>query len=166
MTKSSTRDTVPKKFSLTDYHDELLEKVVEQRYASRSEAVRAAIQHHARYIDKNGETEIESLDADLKRIADNIQALHEKLDEKNSGVVHIPEQVTGVAEPEEQPVTRTDTEEAIVQELNEESPLTVDELAEKTDEAMPSVIVEVDSLQQEGIIRSADEDSSAYKLNK
>jgi Arc/MetJ-type ribon-helix-helix transcriptional regulator len=164
MTKNS--QIVRKKFCLTDYHEELLEKVVEQRYANRSEAVRVAIEHHTKKIGEGEETKIDSLQADLEGIADEIQALHEKLDEQNSSVVHVSEQVTGVAEGEEQSEASTNIKELIVQELSEESPLSIDELADRTEKDTLSILSNVNSLQDEGLIRSTDGNTDGYKIDK
>jgi Arc/MetJ-type ribon-helix-helix transcriptional regulator len=165
MTEASSRDIVRKRFSLTEYHDELLDAIVEQRYASRSEALRVAIQHHERYITDGGETDIESIQADLERIQDELETIQEKLDEGNPGVVRVAEQNPELEEPTGNSQTNTTTKEKIVKELLNQGPLSTDELAEGIDQDVMSVITAKQSLEEEGIVCPVSEDAEKYELN-
>lgn len=165
MTDSSKRDIVRKKFSLTIYHDELLEKIVEQRYASRSEAVRAAIQHHTQYLNEDEETGIESIQTDLEQITELLNTIQERLEGKSSGVV-VSEQTPDLAGNEVKSEMNPGVQEVIAKALSEKSPLSVDEIAERTGEDIISVIPSINSLQDDGIIRPVSEDAERYELNR
>lgn len=166
MTDTSQRDIIRKKFSLTIYHDELLDDIVEQRYASRSEAVRAAIQHHAQYLSEGGETDIDTLQTQLEQIAKEISTVEERIEESNSGAIHVAEQVSSSAENRAQSKIEPETELRIVRELTNSRPLSVDEIAESIEENIISVIPATKSLQEEGIIRPISDSTDKYELNR
>lgn len=157
-------DIVRKRFSLTVYHNELLEEIVDQRYASRSEAVRAAIQHHSQYISEGGETDIEAIKADIDRLVDDIGAIDEKLDERNS-VIQIADQTSGDSGITEQPKSESVSKELVVKELSEAGPLEVSEIVERTDLEYPSAILAVESLQEDGVIQLVDDGGDEYGIN-
>ncbi|MDB2269512.1 hypothetical protein PM032_00565 [Halorubrum ezzemoulense] len=163
-------DIVRKRFSLTVYHNELLEEIVDQRYASRSEAVRAAIQHHSQYISEGGETDIEAIKANIDRLVDEIGAIDEKLDERNSVVQiadHTPDD-SGVSDDSnvtEQSKSESVSKELVVKELSEAGPLEVSELVKRTDLDYLSVIPAVESLQEDGVIQLVNHDGDEYEIN-
>jgi Arc/MetJ-type ribon-helix-helix transcriptional regulator len=164
MTETGQTEIVRRKFSLTAYHNDLLNDIVEQRYASRSEALRAAIQHHVQILSEHEDTDIESLKTEIEQIADQIEIIHEKLDERGTGVVRVTEQE--VDKSERQSDTDSDIRETIVTELLEQGSLSVDELTECTDEDVISVITASGSLEEEGIIRTVGKETEKYELNR
>lgn len=164
MTGTGQTEIVRRKFTLTEHHNDLLNDIVEQRYASRSEALRAAIQHHAQFLSEHEDTDIESLKTEIEQIADQIETMHEKLDERGTSVVRLVEQEED--ESERQSHTDSDIRETIVKELLENGPLSVDELTECTDEDEISAITASGSLEEEGIIRTVGKETEKYELNR
>lgn len=164
MTGSEQSEILRRKFSLTGHHDDLLDEIVEQRYASRSEALRAAIQHHARYISDGGETDIESLGAQIEEIGDEIELLQEKLDDRNS-VVHIGGEVANSVEAESQTQTDSEVEDLIAAELSEEGALSINEITDQIDKNVTRVIPAKDSLVEKEIVRTSEADENKYELN-
>jgi len=155
-------DIIRKKICLTEYHNDLLNEIVEKRHVSRSEAVRASIQHRAQYL--SDDTDIESLRTELKQIAKTIDTIREKIDEKNSGVDHVPEQSSSSAE-NSASETKAETENKIVRELTKSDPLSVDEIAERIEDDIISVIPATKSLQQKEIISSVSENDNKFKID-
>jgi Arc/MetJ-type ribon-helix-helix transcriptional regulator len=159
-------EIVRKKFSITEYHNNLLNKIVKQRYASRSEALRVAIQHQAQYLNEGGETNIESLQSEIKQILEEVETIQENLDERSQNVVRVADQNPGRPEAKEQSQASTGIKEKIVKELLEQGPLSIEALAEGIDEDLMRVITAKESLEDEGILCPVDEDTNKYKLNK
>ena len=164
MTGSSQREIVRKKFSLTTYHDELLDKIVEQRYASRSEAIRATIQHHAQYLSDGGETDMESVKNDIDEIIDEIRAVGEKIDERDS-VVRIAGQVSGEVDSSQQSKEGSEVEKLIAGELNEAGSLSVEEVITRTGQDTIAVIPAINSMKEDKIIRPVENGDDEYELN-
>ncbi|GAB7092549.1 hypothetical protein JCM18237_28200 [Halorubrum luteum] len=162
MTDSNSQNVVRKKFSLTEYHNRLLEELVELRYASRSEGVRAAIQHHYRYVSDGGETKIESVSDDVDQVLREVKYIDEKLDERDS-VVHIASQVSEEVEMNQESGSNSKIKKRITEELSKSDSLGVDEIVKKTEQDWLSVIPAIDSMKEEGTIRPVADD--AYELN-
>lgn len=159
------QEVVRKKFSITKYHNDLLNKMVKQRYASRSEALRAAIQHQAQYLNEGGETEIESLQSEVKQILDEVETIQEILDERNKNVLRVAEQNPGRQETKEQSQARTEIQEKIIKELLNQEPLSIDDIAERINEDIMAVITAKRSLEEDGILCPVTEDADKYELN-
>jgi len=153
-----------KKICITEYHDNLLNEIVEKRHASRSEAVRAAIQHHAQYLSDSEDTDIDSLQRNIKQIAKEIDTIHKKIEDQKSGVVHIAEQPSGSAETRASD-SKPEIENKIVSELVKSGPLSVSEISEKIGRDIISVIPATNSLKQERIISPVSENTDKYKIN-
>lgn len=166
MTNSRQDNIMAKKFTLTGYHDDLLEKIVEQRYASRSEAVRASIQHHSQTIADDAETDIESLQLELEKISDQVEDILEKLDEKDSGVIRVTEQTPINASNNKQSTRAPAVKQNITEKLNNQGPLSMEEIADEIGEDILSVIKATDSLEEEGIIHTVGSNSEQYDLNR
>jgi len=157
-------DIIRKKICLTEYHNDLLDEIVEKRYASRSEAVRASIQHHAQYLSDNEDTDIDSLQIEIKQIAKEIGTIHEKIENQKSSMVHITEQSSGSAENTASD-SKSETENEIISELIESGPLSIGEISERIGKDIISVVPATDSLKQEGIISSDSDNTDKYKIN-
>lgn len=166
MTDTGQRDIVRKKICLTVYHDELLREIVEQRYASRSEAVRAAIQHHAQYLSEGGETNIEAIHTDIEQIAKEIETVREKIEEKNHNVIHVSEQNLDNVENRSQSRTNSRTEMDIVRELSISEKLSINEIEEKIEDNLVLVIPAIKSLENKGVICPVSDNVEKYELNK
>ena len=164
MTGSTQREIVRKKFSLTTYHDKLLDEIVEQRYASRSEAIRATIQHHAQYLSDGGETDIEAVKNEIDQLRDEIKAVGEEIDERDP-VVHIAGQVSDEVNSNQQSNEGSEVEKLIADELNEAGSLPVDEVIRKTGQNAISVIPAIDSMKEREIIRPVESSDDEYELN-
>jgi hypothetical protein len=164
MTESSQRDIVRKKFSLTKYHDGLLDEIVEQRYASRSEAIRATIQHHAQYLSDGGGTDIEVVKNRIDHLEDEIRAVGEKIDERDQ-VVQVAGQVSDEAGTNQQSNADPEVEKLIAEELNKAGSLPVDKIIKKTGQDVISVIPAIESMKKREIIRSVENGDGEYKLN-
>ncbi|MEZ3162322.1 hypothetical protein ABNG03_10180 [Halorubrum sp. RMP-47] len=165
MTENTRKHSIAKKFTLTAHHDELLDKIVEQRYASRSEAVRAAVQQHAQYLSEGGETDIELLQAELEKVAKEIDTVRQKVEEQNSNTIHVAGQVSDRVEVEEHSRRESEIENKIVKELTEEGPLSASEIAEGIGRDAISVVPVAKSLHEEGIISQVSDSDDKYKLD-
>ncbi|MFQ3477106.1 hypothetical protein HKK80_12750 [Halonotius sp. F2-221B] len=161
---TDTGDIIRTKICLTDHHNDLLDQIVEKRYASRSEAVRAAIQHHSQYLSENENTDIESLQTEIKHLTQEIETVHEKIEEQNSDVVHIAEQSSDNADSLASE-TNSETENKIVKELTKSHPLSVDDIVERIGGDVVSVVPKIRSLQQEGIISPVSDNTDKYEID-
>lgn len=159
-------DILRKKICITEYHNKLLNEIVEKRHVSRSEAVRAAIQHQAQYLSDSEDTNIESLQTELKQIAKEIGTIHEKIEEQNSSVVRVTEQVPDSTENGAKSEIKPETEKEIVSELVKSGPLSIDEIVERIGEDVISVIPATKSLRQEGIICPVSNNVDKYEINR
>lgn len=157
-------DIMRTKICLTEYHNHLLNEIVEKQYASRSEAVRAAIQHHSRCLSESESTDIESLQEEVKNLTKEIDTVREKIEEQNPGVVHLAEQSSGNPESVTSEIN-SETENKIVKELTKSHPLSVDDLVERVGEDVVSVIPRIKSLRQEGIISPVSENTDKYEID-
>lgn len=166
MTDTSQREVVRKKICLTIYHNELLDEIVDQRYASRSEAVRAAIQHHAQYLSEGGETDMEAIHTDIEQIAKEIETVRKKTEEKNHNVIHISEQNLDSVENRPQSGTNSETETNIVREISISEQLSINEVEERIEDDLVSVIPAIKSLENKGVICPVSDNVEKYELNK
>jgi Arc/MetJ-type ribon-helix-helix transcriptional regulator len=157
---------VRRKISLSAYHDHLLNEITEQRYASRSEAVRAATQHHYRYVTKGGTTEIEQLLTAINEMAAQIDEIQSDIDDIETGPVHIVEETIRELGTDGQSEGEDGVEGDIVEALSDESPLNVEEIAGETERDALQVMRAISSLQDENIIRTVSEDPTTYKLQE
>lgn len=157
-------DIIRTKICLTDHHNDLLDHIAETQYASRSEAARAAIQHHSQYLSESESTDIESLQKEIKQLTKEIDEIHNKIEEQNSDVVHIAEQSSGNTENVSSGID-SETENEIVKELTKSHPLSVDDIAERIGEDIVSVVPKMKSLQQEGIISPVSDNTDKYKID-
>lgn len=157
-------DIIRTKICLTNHYNRLLDKIVEKRYASRSEAVRASIQHHSQSLSENENTDIDSLQAEIKQLTKEIETLHEKIEKQNSSVVHVDEQSSGNLE-NSASETYSKTENKIIKQLTKSHPLSIDELVEKIGEDVVSVVPAIKSLQKGGIISPASENTDKYEID-
>lgn len=159
----SDQNIIRKRFCLTKHHNDLLDEIADKRYASRSEALRAAIQHLSQYLSESENADIESLRDDIKQISEEIDTIQEKIDESNSRVV-VADQSSAYKNKGESE-TKSETENEIVKELVKSGSLSADEIAERIGKDIIAVISATQSLQQDGIINSADTNTDKFEAN-
>ncbi len=158
-------NSIPLKICLTAHSKSLLEEIVDERYASRSEAIRAAIEHHHRYLSDGGETDLDVLREAIDEVADRIDNTQSELEELNSGVVYpahgMPSQATDDQESDSTPSVR----QPITEELVQDSPLGVEELADRTQQSKTAIRQSITQLKDDSLVERVETDPATYELN-
>lgn len=160
MTDSGKGEIIKKKFSLTKYHDDLLEELSDQRHASRSAALRAAIERQHRY-----DNEIEQIHQKFRKVTDKLTTIQEQLDNRESVGPVIKEVPQEPAKQENESESNNELESSIAELLINDGPLNKEEVADRMDSRRVEVIVAIENLKDDGMIEQTDEDTDAYEFN-
>lgn len=146
-------------------HDELLDELEEARYASRSEALRAAIESHAQSVSNSGETGVEQLIKRVEELGRKIDEIDERIDElqdvpplKNDqrrSELSVLEQDTdyvGAVDTSSIIQSNTDLENEVYTQLSERGAMSVLDIAEHVDGNEIDVRGALGRLDQRGFI--------------
>lgn len=151
--------------TLTPHHNEILDELADERFNSRSEALRAAIQHHHNYISDGGETDIEVLRSKIEDQGEVLEDIQTKIDELNSGGVSVvqgtPQQQTS---DENQAESGDSAKLEIYRKLGEEGPLTPEQIAELTGIGEMSIKGCISELKAESNVCKTSEDPAEFDL--
>lgn len=133
-------------------HDGLLDELAETRHASRSEALRTAIEDYAQSVSNEGDTVVEQLFARVDALSDRVEELNEKLDALDAGSMRdttLVESRTSAQPPGTEPVAeavehsssddKKGLQDDVYSVLNQQGPLSVSEIAEHISESAVTV---------------------------
>ncbi|NHX37282.1 MULTISPECIES: helix-turn-helix domain-containing protein [Halolamina] len=173
---NQSTEMVRPNFTITPRHDNLLDRLAEDRYASRSEALRAAIEHLNKSVSEDGDTVTEQLLSRIEQLTSQVQSLEDRLDDissMNPGNSQLGGASTGSANPAVQNSVKardTDVSDAVrntvYSALLDKGELPVQELAEVCDESVTDVHQAIQSLVDEGLVTSIDtDDQHRYDIN-
>lgn len=78
--------------TITVRQDRLLDQLSEKRYASRSEALRTAIEDLHRSLENDGEEPIQQLRTDVKKALDSLDEIAQQIEDLHPGAANSPSQ--------------------------------------------------------------------------
>lgn len=151
-----------------------MDDLVEGRYESYSEVLRTAIEEHYQTVNEDDDTVYERIIDRISTLISEIEEIHEKLEsiEDNNQVHAIPtnQALTDQSEVPNNPVTSTSTQRFseveidVYDELLEDWPQTIPDLAENVDVRKLDVREAIESLRDRGHVvhASGDTDQLAY----
>lgn len=170
-----SQEMVKPNCTITGRHDAVLSRLAERRYASRSEALRAAIDYLENSISTEGESTTERLISEIVQLQSQVESLEEHLDDIQESQPG--SQLTVARENLDTPSevadavnsassnSIEDVRNKLYSTLSNCGPMTVSELSTESNLEEVSVHQGVESLVADGMITSTDEENPRFRIN-
>lgn len=157
--------------TIRDRHIALLEEMVEQRYMSRSEALRAAIEDHYRTLEGDSEITIEYVAEQVNTLQTKLNELNETIEETQQQPIQMiaPSKVDadmGQALGEQSPIGAGDdqssvsTQDEVYDSILELGPASVEEIAEYCELSPLEVRDAIEDLVDSGFVTPVEDESN------
>lgn len=159
--------------TITERHDELLDKIADARYASRSEALRVAIEDLAQTVDDEKNSIFEELIGRIDKLGDQVSEVNEKLEELES-LAENPSQQKGNSMSKQDDIDNSisnskgaglDNDVYVL--LSAEGTSAASEISNQLDQPVLDVRESLDRLVDRGFVaQTEDEDTLLYRIKR